>query len=80
MLSQADFAVAGECQGHVVGDSVISMAQSADGTKIASGDKNRKTITYDTASKEKIYSYGEQKDKILSLSFSPVSNELVALS
>ena len=36
MLGQADFAVAGECQGHVVGDSIVSMAQSADGTRTSS--------------------------------------------
>ena len=57
-----------------------AIAVSADGTKFATGDTNRKIGLWDAASRERVQLYGEQVDKIMSLSFSPVSNELASIS
>lgn len=79
-LKAEDFSQVGEVQAHVAGKGVNAMAASPDGTKIASGDTTRKICTFDTTSKEKIKMYADQTDKIYSLAFSPVSNELCSIS
>lgn len=79
-LKAEDFSQVGEVQAHVAGKGVNAMAASPDGTKIATGDTTRKICTWDTTSKEKIKMYADQTDKIYSLAFSPVSNELCSIS
>ena len=51
---KTDFTKVGEVQGHVAGKAVTTMSVSADGTKFATGDSNRKIAIWDAASKEKI--------------------------
>lgn len=79
-LNSADFAQTGETQGHLAGKAVNAIAVSADGTKFATGDTARKIGLWDAASKEKVKTYADQTDKIMSLCFSPASSELLSIS